>query len=139
MAAKYCTIAHGSGYLSAYTSTLDAGRRAAAEAEADALVDRLLDGFATDAWTPATTPAEIRQAADKFAAGRFLRLEASKLSTVHIHEAEGGGKTLPEKLEREAREDLEGIAARGWYRADDGSRVRRAEPGQAPFFAELSR
>lgn len=138
MAAKYCTIAQ-TGYLSGYSTTLDAGRRAAAEAEADAIVDRHLDGFATDPWTPATTPGEIRQAADKIATARFLRIEAAQHNTVYTHEQEGERGSLPLRLEREGVETLEGISTRGWYRADDGSRVRREDPGRTPVFVEISR
>lgn len=132
---RYCSIAHASGYLAAYASTLNAARKAAAEAEADTFVDTLLDGFDTDLWSAATTPAEIRAAADKYASARFLRLDAAALNPTQAP----GDDSYVRALEEEARAALGGIAGRGWYRADDGTRVYRRDKERSPRFAEIAR
>lgn len=44
---------------------------------------------------------------------------------------------LVAQLEREAKHTLESIAGRGWYRADDGTRVQRREKDRSPRFAEI--
>lgn len=130
---RYCLLAHGTGYLAAYSTTLDATRRAAAEAEADTFVDTVLDGFDTDLWAAATTPKEIRVAADKYASARFLRLDSGRVNAVQSPDEDG----LVAQLEREAKHTLESIAGRGWYRADDGTRVYRREKDRSPRFAEI--
>lgn len=133
---KFCLLTHAQGYLGAYSTTLDAGRKAQAEAEADNEVDDALDGFAVDLWTAATTPQSIRALADKLAAARFLRLAAAAINTVAAHD---GDESLPATLEREARAGLAAIKNRGWYRDDAGTMVRREDPTQSPWEAEIVR
>lgn len=132
--ARYCLLTAAAGYVGSY-SALNSGRKTAAEAEADAFVDGFLDGFDTDLWTPTTTPTEIRQAADKYAAARYVRLELAALQSTRSADAVEG--SAPAKLEAEAHNILAGIASRGWYRSDDGARVPRREPDRSPRFGTL--
>lgn len=134
---RYCSITHGAGYLASFSTTLNAPRKAAAEAEADTFVDTKLDGFDTDLWAAATTPAEVRVAADKYASARFLRLHSATQNAAQSPEA--AGESLVERLEREAADALDGIAGRGWYRADDGTRVYRREKNRSPRFGDAVR
>lgn len=131
---RYCALTAATGYLSAY-STLDTARKALAEQEADTEVDRLLDGFDTDLWSAATTPKEVREAADKLAAARYVRLSLAAV-TSSLAPPEG---SLTGTLEDEARGTLAGIGTRGWYRADDGTRVLRRDKTRGPRFGEIAR
>lgn len=132
---RYCSIAHASGYLAAFSTTLDAARKAQAEAEADTYVDTMLDGFDTDVWSSATTPKEIRHAADKLASARYLRLSDGAVNP-SAGTVDGG---FAEALEREARDAIGSIAGRGWYRSDEGLRVYRREKDRSPRFVEIIR
>lgn len=137
MAGKFCKIVAATGYLKGY-ATIVAATAVLAEREADAVVDNFLDGFDVDLWSAATTPQDVAQHAQKLAEGRYLRLFAAGINSVRTHDSEGG-ESLPGMLEREAREALGAIQSRGWYRADDGSRVVRREPERSGWERDLVR